>query len=100
MPAEEYSAKLKATLEGLRRVIGNPELPIVIGELPRKVFGDNFGPAKMNELLRQIAKEIPNCRIASSEGLTMKSDNLHFDSSSLRELGKRYAEKMKELLGV
>lgn len=45
------------------------------------------------------AKEIPNMKVVSSEGLVHKGDKLHFDTPSLRTLGLRYAEAMRELQG-
>lgn len=47
----------------------------------------------MNLLLRELAKEIPYCDIASSKGLKLCADGIHFNSESGRELGRRYFEK-------
>jgi hypothetical protein len=38
--------------------------------------------------------------LASAEGLVSKGDNLHFDSKSLREFGRRYFQKYLELTAV
>ena len=97
MEEEVYTKRLITTLDALREQIGECA-PVVIGELPRAIFDDEVGPRRMNGILHRIAEAYPNCRIASSEGLTVKKDKLHFDAVSLRELGKRYAEEMKQLL--
>ena len=79
----------------MRRDLGDENIPVIIGELGTNIsekynLGD--GPAKMNIIFREIAKELPMCAVASSEGFTLNSDGLHFDSKSLRVFGSRYFE--------
>ena len=47
----------------------------------------------MNNQLRNLVKTIPLYGCVSSAGLSDKGDKLHFDSVSLRELGRRYAAR-------
>jgi hypothetical protein len=52
----------------------------------------------MNLILQEIEKEVPNCRVVSSKGLSLKPDGIHFNSVSLREFGNRYFNAYLELL--
>ncbi|MBQ9796705.1 MAG: hypothetical protein IJW50_03175, partial [Clostridia bacterium] len=57
-------------------------------------------PVRMNSIFREIQSEIPNCRLVSSKGLSLKPDGLHFNSTSLREFGNRYFDVYLELVGT
>lgn len=49
-------------------------------------------------VLHEVANELSLCGIASSEGLGLKSDGIHFSSASYRILGERYFEVYKRLV--
>lgn len=72
--------------------------PIVLGELGTFYCEKNLYATGINEILRQIANGRQNIALVSSKGLTHTGDTVHFDSPSQRELGRRYAEKMNELI--
>ena len=82
--------------------IGEPDLPIIIGELPRGV-AERFrleGREKIfNDYLPTLITRYPNMALVSSEGLALKADGIHFSSPSLREFGKRYFEKYLSAIG-
>jgi hypothetical protein len=44
----------------------------------------------VNKALRTMPFVIENCGFASSEELTDRGDNIHFNSASYRIFGKRY----------
>jgi hypothetical protein len=72
------------------------EVPLLAGEL---VHADQEGRcAGFNKILADLPQVLPNSHIISSAGCTTQ-DRLHFDSAGSREFGKRYGEKMLELLG-
>ena len=50
----------------------------------------------MNELLLNKTRESAHLFLVSSEGLASKGDSIHFDSASLRELGRRYARAIMQ----
>ena len=50
-----------------------------------------------NEQIAQIPTLVKNSAVVESSGLKHKGDVVHFDSASLRELGRRYAQAMQEL---
>ena len=78
----------------LKQQLGVGDIPIIVGELGSFVSKFHNGEIKygheMNLVLHKIANDYPNCAIASSEGLTCRYDNVHFNSKSYREFGKRY----------
>lgn len=54
--------------------------------------------ASMNAIINTLPNTIPTAHVISSSGCT-SMDNAHFNSEGYRILGKRYAEKMLELIG-
>ncbi len=99
--ADLYYDRLMATLQDFRAELGC--LPIVVGELGNLEMYKN-GIAKyrndVNDSICKVARNLPYCGIAGSAGLENRVDNLHFNSASLRILGKRYFEKYKEVAGI
>ena len=99
--AEKYKEDFIKMINSLKNDVGMPDIPVIIGELSHS-YGEQHGmgdfPEILNEVFYEIAKEIPNCAVVSSEGLNLKSDGLHFDSASLRIFGRRYAEAYFEVL--
>lgn len=93
-----YKERFLKMAEALRAELG--ELPIIIGELAWDIdqkweVGDRV--AKLNAIFHEIADELPLCAVASSEGLRLKKDGIHFNTESLRIFGKRYYECYKNL---
>lgn len=92
---EAYWERLLTVITQLRKDLNAGDVPVILGELPWRI-GEKWKTQgreeKLNAILRQLALEIPNCAIASSQGLTMKPDGVHFNSEACREFGKRYFE--------
>jgi hypothetical protein len=82
-----YAQRFKVLVEHLRKDIGDPNLPVLVGGLGE--FRD--ASAAMNNVLKELPHEISRCGFVSSHGLSDKGDKIHFDTPSLRELGRRYA---------
>jgi hypothetical protein len=71
------------------------EVPLLAGEL---VHADQEGRcAGFNEIMSELPQALPNSFVISSAGCP-SNDRLHFNSEGSREFGKRYGEKMLELL--
>ena len=98
---DAYKEKFISMISALRRDLGNENIPVIIGEIGTNI-GERHGlgdrAEKLNAVFHEIAKEIPMCAVASSEGFTLNSDELHFDAKSLREFGHRYFQAYLSLL--
>ena len=88
-----YKQRFIRMVTQLRQDLGMPELPVILGEISHKI-GESWKTQgreqRMNEILNQLAREVPHCAIASSKDLTVKADGIHFDSASCRAFGDRY----------
>jgi hypothetical protein len=72
------------------------DVPLLAGET---VNADQQGAtASVNAIIGELPKVVPNSHVISSKGCECRPDRLHFTAAGYRELGKRYAEKMLELL--
>lgn len=93
--AEVYLEKLTELVERLRTVIGNPNCPVIVGELGqyRAVY------ANINTQLAKVPSTIRFTGLALSDGLVHKGDTTHFDSPSATEMGKRMAVQMLKVQG-
>ena len=97
-----YKERAIRMITEIRRALDAENLPFIFGELAEDISDRwNLGdyPARMNSIFREMQREIPNCRLVSSKGLSLKPDGLHFNSVSLREFGNRYFNAYLELLG-
>lgn len=88
-----YAARFATMIAQLRADLASPEVPVIVGEL------GTFWRAgtRMSQILRGIPSLVPNSAGARADGLTDKGDKIHFDSSSLREFGRRCAAAYLEL---
>lgn len=88
-----YQQRWLAVMAALRAELG--DVPIVVGELGQFLYTrekKDYPLARlMNEQLALLAVSGSRVAFVSSEGLKHKGDELHFDSPSLREFGRRYA---------
>lgn len=91
--AAVYLSKLEKLIERVRALTKSPNLPFVAGELGR--FKANA--ANINDKLKQLPALVPYTRVVSSDGLSHKGDQLHFDAASANLLGLRFAEQMIKL---
>ena len=90
-----YLRKLAELIGRIRKLTGQPDLPVVAGELGR--YKDFYKP--INTELQKLPTEVPHTALATSEGLIHKGDNTHFDGASADEFGRRYAAQMLQLQG-
>lgn len=97
-----YKERFLTTITSLRKALNAEELPFIFGELSERIEPQwNHGdyPKQMNEIFRELEKEVPNCKLVPAKELPLKPDGIHFNSKSLRELGLRYFEAYKDLRG-
>ena len=77
--------------------LNEEETPLLIGELlSQEQGGICWGH---NNVIAKTQPVIPNSYVISSKDCPGASDGLHFTAEGYRMIGKRYAEKMLELLG-
>lgn len=93
--AAKYESRLIDVLKRLRDQVS--DVPIVIGGLPIKPSGVTAAREQITQAHRSVAEKLAGCVYVPSDGLTLKSDNTHFDRESLIEFGRRYA---KALMGL
>jgi len=91
--SQTYVNKLAELIERVRKEVGNPKLPFVVGQLA--TYRSNY--QYINNELPKLPVKVPYTTIVSSEGLWHKGDGTHFDSPSLSEYGRRYADGMLQL---
>ena len=73
------------------------EVPLLAGEV---VQANGEGQCvAMNKQIDELPKTLHTAHVVSSTGCSNGPDKLHFDAAGYRELGRRYGEKMLELMG-
>ncbi|GEM_PF-1065876 len=92
-----WPGKVATLVEDLRKDLNLGDVPFLPAELPY-----TGGCAGHNKLVNQLPSLISNCYVVSANGLVIDPDdtyNLHFSHDSTVTLGKRYAEKLIQVLG-
>jgi hypothetical protein len=92
----DWPNKVKKVYDRLVRDIGLDEnIPFFAGEVPYQ--GSSKGT---NNNIRQLPNKSKNFYLVSAEGLNdLDMMRIHFSSQGYRDFGKRYAEKVMEVLG-
>ena len=92
----EWPGKVKKVYDRLVKDIGLDEnIPFFAGEVPYE--GSSKGT---NNNIRKLPQQSKNFYIVSAEGLNdLDMMRIHFSSQGYRDFGKRYAEKVMEVLG-
>jgi len=93
-----WTRKVKGVYDNLMKDLNlDPKnVPLLAGETVNA--NQNGICADMNTIIATLPKTLPNSYVISSAGCADGPDNLHFSATGYRELGKRYAEKMLEIL--
>lgn len=91
--AEEYLKKLSKIVTDFRKDFNIPQLPFIAGELGE--WNSDYN--EIMEKILMIPKYIDNSYLVSSKRLKNR-DTHHFNTSSYKKLGKRYAEICKKAI--
>ena len=88
--------RLKGVYENMLNDLGlkASEVPLLVGEV--RYTGPCSGH---NNVIRTVPNTIPTAHVISADGCGAAGDQYHFNVDGYKLLGKRYAEKMLELLG-
>ena len=100
MAPAEYLRRLEELILRFRSDLGDPDLPVVVGELGHFFVDREPRAAGINDALRELPSRVAHTAVISAEGLGSKSDSVHFDAASARQLGRRYASAMTQLRQV
>ena len=94
----QWPSKVKSVYDRIVRDLGlGNDIPFLAGEVLRGGMSQGA-----NNNIAKLPQQSKNFYVISSEGLTQPlndGQNVHFTSQEYRDLGKRYAEKMIEVLG-
>jgi hypothetical protein len=91
--APEYARKLSALVERFRADLGDPTLPVLVGQLGEFEGKPWDAPHRaVDAAHRALPSRLPNVAYVSAAGLAHKGDTLHFSAAAARTLGRRYAE--------
>ena len=100
--AQTYEDRLIKMIGDLREDLGAPEVPFVVAQIGEFLYSRK-DPSKtpharmINAALANIPKRVSNTACVKSTGLTHKGDEVHFDTKSEREMGRRFAAEMLKL---
>jgi Carbohydrate esterase, sialic acid-specific acetylesterase len=85
----QWAAEVKIIYNNLIQDLGldATKIPLLAGDL-----------VTSSTMIKNLPQTLPNSYVISSQGLTAKSDKLHFDNPGYREFGKRYAQTMLGIL--
>ena len=96
--ARLYKERLINLIARFRTDLDAPEVPFIIGQLGQfeaKPWTD--ARQQVNQAQIEVARAIPFSAFVSSKGLTSVGDNTHFNTESLHEFGRRYAESYLQI---
>jgi hypothetical protein len=87
--ARSYIDRWKTMITSLRNDLHSPDVPVIVGQLG-PFFVRSPYVRIVNEQLAMLPAVVPNVAFVPAIGLKHKGDDVHFDSLSIRELGRRY----------
>lgn len=101
-----YEDKLRRVVEQFRKDLGDEKLPFVSGllfkyEVVKKVEGKpsvNQDAKAINNAILDLQKLLGHYKVVALKKAKDKGDGTHLDSRSAREMGKKYAEAMAQLI--
>ena len=103
---DAYEKRLHRLIEDVRKDLGSPQLPFIVGNLA-EFYGtgkDHKAPdrvariTKIKEILRSLPKKVPHTGFVESTDCTPAARaKVHFDRKSCVLLGKRYAKVYIEM---
>jgi len=96
--ARLYKERLIDLIARFRTDLDAPEVPFIIGQLGQfeaKPWTD--ARQQVNQAQIEVAREVPFSAFVSSKDLTSVGDNTHFNTESLHEFGRRYAESYLQI---
>ena len=96
--AAVYETKLHELIARLRKDLNAEAVPFIAGQMGQfkeRPWGED--KKRVDQAHRDIAKKVKHAAFVNSDGLSHKGDQVHFDSQSYREFGRRYATAFQKL---
>lgn len=93
-----YTEKLRTVVRNFRRDLQlGPEIPFIAGDMA-SFYNDDISSHIdiVDDALETLSREDTAFRYVHTKDLTHRGDNLHFDTVSQHELGKRYFEAFRQ----
>lgn len=90
---KSYMPKIMTLIGALREDFDLPNLPFVAGQLSPDKSKRNY----FNKMILELPSKIENTGVITTDNTTT-IDETHFDSSSQRLLGRRYAEALLKII--
>ena len=95
--APVYEQNLTGFIAAIRQDLGAPDVPFVAGQLGELFMEEHPFARVVNDALTRLPQNVSNTTCVDVKGFSVKEDNVHFNSASAREFGRRYAEAMLRL---
>jgi len=87
-----HSKRLCDLFEKFREVVGNKNLPVLIGELG-SYSKSNGNWIKINKQINSYVRTDKNSLVIKTADLSDRGDKVHFNSEGQRTMGKRFAKR-------
>lgn len=92
--AKVYKEKFLEFKDSLEKDLDLKSTPLIIGELGYFIYDKRPLAEDLNKLFKEISYEDSCIGLVKSDSLNHKGDRIHFNSTSYRKLGLRYAVEM------
>ena len=96
--ADEYETKLHELIQRFRSELRADNVPFIAGQLGQ--FEERpWSPERhqVNAVHESLPEKMAGTGFVRSDGLSHRGDQVHFDSASYRELGRRYFDVFKSV---
>jgi hypothetical protein len=101
--ASTYRERFSKMIAALRSELDAAAVPVIVGGLGEFLPDRKGNPQPFSKVVNEQLAGVPEVArrsaFVSSSGLKHKGDEVHFDSASLREFGRRYADAYLKLAG-
>jgi len=99
--APGYEAKLHDLIARLRQEFDTADVPFLAGQMGQ--FSDrpwNDATRRVDQVHRELPNKVRRTAWVSATGLQHNGDQIHFDAASYRELGRRFADAYRGMVGI
>ncbi len=99
--ATRYAGNLKFLLTEIRRNLGQPRLPVAIGQITDSGQDEDGKVWNFGDIVRRAQKEVaesdPTIELVTATDMLSCADGVHYDSPSLIKLGDLFAETINSM---